>query len=184
MTDAILLEKNGIIIKKIKADHYTVAFTIEHHADVSHFINVHLIKLIYDSNTDLFVSFQTESVNPREQHFYLLFKHLFADMGIPQYYYNFSMKQVKDTGSDLGKTIKFLFTPIDSSAPGPCTAVAAPLSQIEMSCTITDRTVGQFMVTIVSDSSELFATSFLEKMMSMLLFKLINRLKQYISTII
>ena len=105
-------------------------------------------------------------------------------MGIPQYYYNFSMKQVKDTGSDLGKTIKFLFTPIDSSAPGPCTAVAAPLSQIEMSCTITDRTVGQFMVTIVSNISELFATSFLEKMMSMLLFKLINRLKQYISTII
>ena len=176
--DTLLLEKNGILIRKVTADNYTITFTLEHQMDVNPFINVHLIKLIHDSNTDLFDFFHTETINASEQNFYLLFKDLFANVGIPQYYYNFTMTQIKDSD----KSISFLLTPIHDIYNN--LALAAPLNQIEMSCSVAERTVCHFKVDVQINNSNLLVSSFLEKMVAMLLYKLINRLKQFISTII
>jgi hypothetical protein len=147
------------------------------------FINLSLIKLLHDLNPDLFEAYADVNINATKRHICLLFKDLFADLGIPQYYYNFTFEQDMTERNDTD-TIKFFISHKDRENNIPITdAICAPLINCECTCTLINNTIGQFTITAQVAESELFQSSFFEKMVAMILYKGINRLKQFISTI-
>jgi hypothetical protein len=183
----ILLEKNGITIRKITAEEYNIEFSVNHKPDV---INVNIIDLIYELNPDLFVEIGTENaIVPEpitepvtepmsEKTIYILFKHLFTELGIPQYYYYFSIKQVFESKEKNASV--FTLTPLEKAfAPANCACI--PLKE----CTI-KYIKGHFTIHIELHDIGLInsSTAFFEKMLAMVLYKLLNRLKHFIDNIL
>lgn len=181
-----LLDKDGIKFIKLTDETFHISFTIENNIDVSPLINLNIIKLIYDLNSEFFDSIQTEHINSDERQIYLLFKDLFADIGIPQYYYHFNIKQHNESA----ESIKFIITPTDAQENknknnnADTIYVPVPMTQCELSCSIVNKTLGQINIVVQINNADLFSPTFFEKMVAMILYKLINRLKQFISNII
>jgi hypothetical protein len=190
MDNKILLDKNGVKCIKSTDETFNIAFTVENSLDVRPLINLNLIKLLHDLNPDLFESYSEVNSDENERHLYILFKDLFADLGIPQYYYNFSLAFASSSthvtvNHDSSTTIKFIMTPIDyleNMNNGSTTLMCVPLTHCEIVCTLINNTIGQFNITAHTTNAELF-NSFFEKMVAMILYKVVNRLKQFISTI-
>lgn len=183
--EKILLEKNGIKIRKSTAEEYNIEFSVSHKPEV---ININIIDLLYKLNTDLFVEIESEnvialesvttSVPMSEKTIYLLFKHLFTELGIPQYYYYFSIKHVFE--SKEKNTSMFTLTPLEKAfAPANCACI--PLKE----CSI-KYIKGHFNILIELHDIGLINTStaFFEKMLAMVLYKLLNRLKHFIDNIL
>ena len=180
MDNKILLEKNGIKFIKVSTNTFNVTFALENTLDVRPLINLNLLKLIHDLNPDLFESFQVINSGENAQQIYVLFKDLFAELGIPQYYSNFSFI-VKHNDPSL---IKFIITPIDDEEHNNTDAMCVPLTSCELTCVLTNTTVALFNIDVEINNTDLFHSAFFEKMVAMILYKVINRLKQFISTII
>jgi hypothetical protein len=186
MDNKILLDKNGVKFIKLTEDTFNISFTVENSLDVRPLINLNLIKLLHDLNPDLFESYTVVNSDEYERHICLLFKDLFADLGIPQYYYNFSLSSNTTVNQDSSPTIKFIITPLhclEDKGFDNTSLMVVPLTQCEIVCTLVNNTVGHFNITAHITNAELF-NSFFEKMVAMILYKVINRLKQFISTII
>lgn len=179
--EKILLEKNGIKIRKSTAEDYNIEFSVSHTPEV---INVNIIDLLYKLNPDLFVEIESEnvialeSVPMSEKTIYLLFKHLFTELGIPQYYYYFSIKHVFE--SKEKNASMFTLTPLEKAfAPANCACI--PLKE----CSI-KYIKGHFNIHIELHDIALnnSSTAFFEKMLAMVLYKLLNRLKHFIDNIL
>ena len=180
MDNKILLDKNGIKCIKFTDNTFNITFSVENSRSVRPFINLNLIKLLHDLNSDLFEAYVAVDINATERHISLLFKDLFSDLGIPQYYYNFAFKEDTTT---INETIKFIISHRDQQDKIPSDAICAPLTHCEFTCTLINNTVGQFTITAHVADSELCNSSFFEKMVAVILYKVINRLKQFITTI-
>ena len=207
MDSKILLDKNGVKFIKLTDETFNISFTVENSRDVRPLINLNLIKLLHDLNPDLFESYNVVNSDEYERHICLLFKDLFADLGIPQYYYNFSLSSISSSAlasssenatvnQDSSPTIKFIITPLhclEDKSFDNTSLMVVPLTQCEIVCTLVNNTlvnntlvnntVGHFNITAHITNAELF-NSFFEKMVAMILYKVVNRLKQFISTII
>jgi len=180
MDNKILLERNGIKFIKVTANKFNVTFVLENSLDVRPLINLNLLKLIHDLNPDLFESFSVINSGENTQQIYMLFKDLFAELGIPQYYYHFSFT-IKHSDPSL---IKFIITPIDGEEKNNAAALCVPLTSCELTCVLQNNIVGLFNIDVEINNTDLFNSAFFEKMVGMILYKVINRLKQFISTII
>ena len=101
MDNKILLDKNGVKFTKVTHDTFHIAFAVENSRDVRPLINLNLIKLLRDLNTELFESYTDVNIDETELHVYILFKDLFAELGIPQYYYNFSLIAEEDKNQNV-----------------------------------------------------------------------------------
>lgn len=193
MDNKILLDKNGVKFIKLTDETFNISFTVENSLDVRPLINLNLIKLLHDLNPDLFESYNVVNSDEYERHICLLFKDLFADLGIPQYYYNFSLASCSSNATinqDSSPTIKFIITPLhclEDKCFDNTSLMVVPLTHCEIVCTLVNNTlmnntVGHFNITAHITNAELF-NSFFEKMVAMILYKVVNRLKQFISTI-
>jgi len=181
MDNKILLDKNGVKFIKVTHDTFHIAFAVENSLDVRPLINLNLLKLLHDLNPDLFDSYAEVNRAETERHIYILFKDLFAELGIPQYYYNFSVVSTVNVSQDTS-TITFIIEPLHNVDTDSTTLMAVPLTQCELVCTLINNTTGQFNITARITNAELF-NSFFEKMVAMIVYKVVNRLKQFISTI-
>jgi hypothetical protein len=183
MANKILLDKNGVKFTKLTPDTFHIAFAVENSLDVRPLINLNLLKLLHDLNPDLFESYADVNRHEAERHIYILFKDLFAELGIPQYYSNFSVALSScSSSSSSSSTITFTITPLHNVDTDSTTLVAVPLTHCELVCTLINNTLGQFNITARINNADLF-NSFFEKMVAMILYKVVNRLKQFISTI-
>ena len=191
MANKILLDKNGVKFTKVTHDTFHIAFAVENSRDVRPLINLNLIKLLRDLNPELFESYTDVNIDETERHVYILFKDLFAELGIPQYYYNFSLASSSSSSSLSSSTVNvsqdtstitFLIEPLHSVHTDSTTLMFVPLTQGELACTLLNNTTGQFNITVRITNAELF-NSFFEKMVAMIVYKVVNRLKQFINTI-
>lgn len=186
MDNKILLDKNGVKFIKLLNDTFNISFSVENSLDVRPLINLNLIKLLHDLNPDLFESYTVVNISENEWHICLLFKDLFFDLGIPQYYYKFSLSSYVNINQDPStSTIKFIITPInylENMNTDSTTLMFVPLIQCEIVYTVINNTTGEFNITANINNAGLF-NSFFEKMIAMILYKVVNRLKQFISTI-
>lgn len=187
MDTKILLDKNGVKFIKVTDETFNISFTVENSQDVRPLINLNLIKLLHDLNPDLFESYSGVNRDENEQHIYILFKDLFADLGIPQYYYNFSLASCSSNANanQDSSTIRFIITPInylENINTDSTTLMFVPLTNCEIVCTLINNTLGHFNITVHTTNAELF-NSFFEKMVAMIVYKVVNRLKQFITTI-
>ena len=185
MANKILLDKNGVKFTKLTHDTFHIAFAVENSRDVRPLINLNLIKLLRDLNPELFESYTDVNIDETERHVYILFKDLFAELGIPQYYYNFSLSSSSVSTVNVSQdtsTITFLIEPLHSVDTDSTTLMFVPLTQCELACTLLNNTTGQFNITARITNAELF-NSFFEKMVAMIVYKVVNRLKQFINTI-
>jgi len=191
MEPKILLDKNDVKFIKLTNETFNISFIVENSRNVRPLINLNLIKLLHDLNPDLFESYSDVNKDENERHIYILFKDLFAELGIPQYYYNFSLSSISSSASSVNvnqdpSTVRFIIKPINylenMNTDSTTSLMFAQLTHCEIVCTLINNTLGQFNITAHINNAELF-NSFFEKMVAMILYKVVNRLKQFITTI-
>ena len=100
-----LIEKNGITLTKMTTTNFNLAFNIKNNNIIlPSIINFDLIQLIVKLNPNIFENIEVESVSEIEKELEtdkkinVLFKDIFSDIGLPQYYLSLNVnKSVLDT---------------------------------------------------------------------------------------
>jgi len=83
----IIHQKNGIVIKLLDKNKYELSFEIENNNIIlTKLINLHLMRIIYEVNKDIFDDFSLDIHSDNEADIYLSFKHFFEDLGFPKRY--------------------------------------------------------------------------------------------------
>jgi hypothetical protein len=185
----ILFEKNGIKIQKEKEDDkFTITFFLENeqHIAITHFVSIDFLKLVHDLNPDIFESIHIHKFSAKEKkeeaNVLIIFKDLFGDIGLPQFYMCFNIVLSPNEGGD--KT--FILTPLEKTADVlelKQNKVEIPLRKCTLVCKTFSEYHIEFCLQSVLSVNDLFSTSYIEKMASMLLYKLLNRVKQFIYTL-
>lgn len=99
----IVYNKNGFIIKKSEKNNYITEFEIENkNLYMEKLLHLSLIDILYSVNKDVVDIYKLKVVetndNYGEANVFVIFKHLFADIGIPQYhsFLNIKIKKTLD----------------------------------------------------------------------------------------
>jgi|UniRef100_A0A6C0BWX7 hypothetical protein len=99
----IVYNKNGFIIKKSERNNYITEFEIENkNLYMEKLLHLSLIDILYSVNKDVVDIYKLKVVetndNYGEANVFVIFKHLFADIGIPQYhsFLNIKIKKTLD----------------------------------------------------------------------------------------
>lgn len=171
----ILLEKNEMKITKEKDDIFHISFDIRNEKkDIMNFISIDFIKLIHDLNPAIFESIQMHKINESEANIIIVYKDLFMDLGLPHYYSFF--KVIKNCNTFNFEPLEFMTSKNEEKC------VSIPLTNGKMVCTpLTDKHI-HFEITMQILPPKLFSI-YAEKMVSMLFYKAINRVKQFIYNI-
>jgi len=94
-----IIEKNGIKLSKITATNFNLTFDIKNNnIMLPSIINFDLIQLIVKLNPNIFEKIEVEFVSEPNNKINVLFKDIFSDLGLPQYYIGLNInKSVLDT---------------------------------------------------------------------------------------
>jgi hypothetical protein len=176
----ILYSKEGFAFAKIKKNNYCLTFQMENKSIVlSHIIDFSLVKLIYDLNGDIYEKVNLQKIDDNRVVMNLLMKHLFEDLGLPQRFsYIHMIKTVED------KKITFTSQSIYSERPDgmPEDAEQMPIKNMICECNIiTPHRMG-FSCNIIFEDY-MIIPQFAEKMVGLILFKIFNRVKQFIENV-
>lgn len=176
----ILYSKDGFTFVKNKKNNYQLTFQMENNQIVlSKIIDFNLIKLIYDLNGDIYEKVHLEKINENEAIMNILMKHLFEDLGLPQ---RFSYLHVtKQTNEDK---ITFVSNSIYSEHPQdmPENAQQLPINNIRCECNMITPHRMSFSFNVIFENY-MIIPSFAEKMVGLILFKIFNRVKQFLENI-
>jgi hypothetical protein len=173
----VIMEKEGMKFSRIAKNQYQLNFMIQNNKiHLPNIINFDLVKLIYDLNTDIYEKTHLEKINNNEAVVTLLMKHFFEDLGLPQRY---SYLHVQKT--ETNETIRFQSVPIQAERPEwiPEEAQMVAIKSMTMLCEILSPhkiTVSTF----VFFKENHVVPPFMEKFVGMILYKIFNRLKQFI----
>jgi len=176
----VLFEKDGMKFSKITNNKYSMIFSMENkNIILTNVINLNLIKLIYDLNTDVYESVLFEKINENEANITLLFKNFFEDLGLPQKYaYLYIIKSVSNN------TIIFNSKSIQTIGPKDIPENAEILVIKDNICLceiITPHKVNFTFTVLFEDNVNI--PIFLEKMIGFILNKIFKRVKQFIENI-
>jgi hypothetical protein len=168
----ILLEKNGIKIVKENATHFTIEFEIANaNVDLTNFISIDFLKLVHDLNPDIFESIAIQKIDEGAANILLVYKDLFADLGLPHFYCCFQITKHANT---------FILLPIDfKPSDTKKNLVLMPIDKGEIIFHPLSAQQILFKWTIHFTPPDLFS-GYVEKMIGLLLFKVLNRVKQFI----
>ena len=106
----ILFDKMGIKISKFERNNYCINFEIENiHIILSKIINFKLLDIIYEVNKDIIekyninIDFEKKSIKNGEiiANVFMVFKHLFSDLGISQKYTSLNVIMKKNIEDSL-----------------------------------------------------------------------------------
>jgi hypothetical protein len=82
-----IIDKNGINLTKMTFTNYNLTFDINNNnMRLPSIINFDLIQLIVKLNPNIFENIESESESESNKKINVLFKDLFSDIGLPQYY--------------------------------------------------------------------------------------------------
>ncbi len=176
----ILYSKEGFTFAKIKKNNYSLTFQMENKSIVlSQIIDFSLVKLIYDLNGDIYEKVNLQKIDDNQVVMNLLMKHLFEDLGLPQRFsYIHMIKTVEN------RKITFTSKSIYSERPEgmPQDAEQMPIKNMICECNIvTPHKIGFSCNVIFEDYMNI--PQFAEKMVGLILFKIFNRVKQFIENV-
>lgn len=176
----ILYTKEGFNFMKVKKNNYCLTFNMENNNIIlANIIDFHLVKLIYDLNMDIYDKVELNHINDNEAVMVLLIKHLFEELGLPQRFSYVHIKKLIDTNS-----VTFISQSIYSERPEgmPKDSEQMPLKILICKCDIlTPHKMGfNFDITF---EDRMIIPPFAEKMVGLILFKIFNRVKQFIENV-
>jgi len=181
MTDPVVLySKEGFIFTKNEKNNYSLSFTIQNNSIVlSKIIDFNLIKLIYDLNNDVYEKINISIINENEAISNLLLKHLFKDLGLPQRYSYVNINKIVEEDS-----IKFVSQTIKPEIPEgmPPDAELMPIQNMICDCRIITPHQIQFTCNIQFENT-LLIPQMVEKLVGLILYKIFNRVKQFIENV-
>jgi len=173
----ILYSKEGFNFVKLNKNNYCLQFQMENQSiHLSDIIDFHLVKLIYDLNGDIYEKVQLTKIDDHQAVMCMLMKHLFEDLGLPQRFsYIHMIKQVEP------HKITFHSQSIYNERPEgmPENSEQMPIKNMTCECTIINPNKMGFVCNIMFEDY-MFVPQFAEKMIGLILFKIFNRVKQFI----
>jgi uncharacterized protein YkvS len=178
--EQIISNKNGLIFSKINKNHYKLIFSLENqHIDLSKIIDFGLVRLIYDLNKDLHETFSLDKLNDNEAIITILLKHFFEDLGLPQRFsYAHIQKYIENDN------ICFKSQSIKSQRPEGIPSNAELMSIKEFLCifhVINPHKINNSCIIRFDDIMNI--PPFVEKVISLILNKMFNRVKLFIENL-
>lgn len=176
----ILYAKEGFeFVKNVKND-YSLKFFIENpYIILSNVIDFNLVKLIYDLNKDIYEVVYLEKINDNEAIMTMLMKHLFEDIGMPQRFSYVNIKKLVE----LNK-ITFTCQSIKDKRPDnmPPESQQLPIQNMKCICNILTNHKIEFTCNIIFNE-KMNVPPFAEKIIGLIIFKIFNRVKQFIENV-
>ena len=176
----ILFCKDGFEFIKNTKNNYSLKFSMKNdNIILPKIIDFTLIELIYKLNNDIYEKINLEKINEEEAVLVLLLKHLFEDLGLPQRYTHVHIKKITKNNE-----IQFISEPILTGKPigMPDDSEQLPIKNLTCICHfITNHNV-TFTCNIIFEDG-LNIPTYIEKMVGFILFKIFNRVKQFIENV-
>jgi hypothetical protein len=186
-TETILLDKDGFQFLKTNDNEYCSKFCL-HNSNIilSQIIDFHLIKLIYDLNTDIYEKTNLVINDDNTAVITVLLKHFFKDLGLSQKYSVLQIQRILDQDKIIfmGKTKDNVdVSEIHTIYGIPINAELLSITNIKNICTISTphKIDCSFYITF---DKKLNIPPFVEKVISNIIHKIFIRVKQFIENIV
>jgi hypothetical protein len=178
--EQILLNKDGLVLKKTNKNHYNLEFDLMNkHIVLPKILDFSIVKLVYDLNKDVYEKVNLEKINDNEAIITILLKHFFEDLGLPQKFSHVHItKYVEDD------KIVFKNESIRTSRPEyiPENAELVLIKNMTTTCSIiSDHHIKQNINIMLDNNMPI--PQFMEKMFVAILNKMFKRVKQFIENI-
>jgi hypothetical protein len=146
---------------------------------LSNIIDFSLVKLIYDLNSDIYEKVNLVKLDDNQAVMCMLMKHLFEDLGLPQRFSYVHMTKYIEQNK-----ITFVSQSIYGERPEgmPENAEQMPIKNMICECTSVTPHQMRFCCNITFENY-MMIPSFAEKMVGLILFKIFNRVKQFIENV-
>lgn len=181
MEPSILYSKDGFQFIKKDKNIFSLSFEMKNNNIIlANVIDFSLIKLIYDLNGDIYEKVELQQLNSNEAIMTMLVKHLFEELGLPQRFTHVHVQKYMDTN-----TITFVSQSIYSERPAnmPPDSQQMPLKTMTCKCDILTPHHLKFNCEILFEDN-MRVPPFAEKMIGHIVFKIFNRVKQFIENVI
>lgn len=176
----ILYSKDGFIFGKNSKNNYSLTFQMNNESIIlSKIIDFSLIKLIYDLNGDIYEKVNVQKIDDNQVVMIMLMKHLFEDLGLPQRFsYVHIIKKYEEN------KITFTSQSIYSERPDgmPENAEQMSIKNMICDCYIVNPHHIKFTCNIIFEDYTI-VPKFAEKLVGLILFKIFNRVKQFIENV-
>jgi hypothetical protein len=175
-----IIEKNGIKLSKMSSTVFNLTFDINNNnMRLPSIINFDLIQLIVKLNPNIFENIESESESESNKKINVLFKDLFSDIGLPQYYTSLNInKSVLDAN-------KIVFT--SSLYDNKLQTYPADVELLTaQNITISFEIINNHFIKINGDMTLLENHAihpFAEKLIGNIIYNIFIRLKQFIENI-
>jgi len=175
-----LIEKNGIKLTKMSSTKFNLTFDINNNNIIlPSIINFDLIHLIVKLNSNIFENIETESETETNKKINILFKDIFSDIGLPQYYTSLNInKSILDTN-------KIVF--ISSSYDQKLKSYSDDVELLSVNnITISFEIINNHFIKIIGEVTLLENDNiypFSEKIIGNIIYNIFIRLKQFIENI-
>lgn len=177
---SVLYTKEGFCFVKNRKNNYSLSFEMKNNNIIlAKIINFDLVKLIYDLNSDIYEKVNLEKINDNEANMVLLIKNLFEEIGLPQRFSHVHIQKLTETDK-----IKFISNSIKDKRPEwlPCEAEQLPLKEMNCICKIITPHQITFDFNIEFEQT-MTLPQIAEKMVGLVIFKIFNRVKQFIENV-
>lgn len=176
----VLYSKEGFTFLKNDVNNYSLTFSVENNYIIlPKIIDFQLIKLIYDLNTDIYEKTNLQLINDNEAIITMLMKHLFEDLGLPQ---RFSHVNCKRTILENQIIIESQTIKGDRPSEMPHDAELMPIQNMICRCNIVTQHKVNFSCNIQFVNT-MRVPAVAEKLFGLILYKIFNRVKQFIENI-
>lgn len=175
-----IYEKDGFKFEKLKDNAFNLTFDVENSKlALPSLINFDLVKLIYDLNSDIYVSNNLQKI-PQENAAIvtLLMKHFFEDLGLPQRYSHLYMTQETNDTQIVFNACSIYTDTIPDGIPED--AELMPIKYMIITCDIITQHKVNFNCSIVFDNN-LNIPPFAEKIIGIMIHKIFTRVKNFIT---
>ena len=176
----IIYEKDGFKFEKLKNNAFNISFDVENiKLDLPSLINFDLVKLIYELNSDIYISSNLEKIPDSNAAIVtLLMNHFFADLGLPQRYSHIYMTQETQEKQIVFNACSIYTCPKPNGIPDE--AQLMPIKYMIITCDIITQNKVDFKCSIVFDD-ELRIPPFAEKVIGLMIHKIFTRVKKFIN---
>jgi len=174
----ILFNKDNVLFTRIKKNNFELSFTIENNnIFLPKIIDFSLIKLIQDLNKDIYEKTDIQNISSDEINLFFLLQHFFKDVGFPQKFSFVNVKKIveEDKISFFTKTIYKLPENFDI----PVNSELLPVEDMISVCNVITPHKVEFFITL-KFSDSLYLPEFVQKLLSIISYKVIKRLKLFI----
>ena len=175
--------KDDIVIERKAYGVYDVEFSLtnDNNVNIRNIINIDFMKIVYQLNKDLINDIKINKKDECNGELYLKFRHLFEDLGFPQFYSTMKLKIDRKENevyfSAKSDEVEIEFERDDEIIKGP---------KFNMECKIAcpNETKLELKMRIILDWDNIPLTDFLEKICIKITKKIVNRIRGFVSNLI